>query len=279
MPAALARLETVANRARGATGLGSAALATGGAGLRPAVPAGRAKAGRARATGTARVKPPGQPTGSASDVGPKSVSAARATGTAAPVPPRTGPPLTGLARRLSRAVSPNPSVRTRSVRTRSGRAWSAGPGQQGPVRQGSASIQTGHADLSSGRRRRVGAGRAAARQSRWHHSSALPRADTDDRINRAAGPTGPPSDVPPAGAPRAADERRTPWTCPWTPRRRSRSGRHMSPRRPGWPSPPRRAHPPAQPRSRPTATTQSGSRQHHGHPPTTSSSRSSADRT
>ena len=61
MPAALARLETVAGRARG-TGLGSAALATSGAGLRPAVPAARAEAGPAKATGTARVKPPSQAT-------------------------------------------------------------------------------------------------------------------------------------------------------------------------------------------------------------------------
>ena len=45
MPAALARLETVANRARAGAGLGGAALATSGAGLRQAVPAARAEAG------------------------------------------------------------------------------------------------------------------------------------------------------------------------------------------------------------------------------------------
>jgi hypothetical protein len=98
MPAALARLETVANRARGGTGLGGAALATSGAGLRQAVPAARADAPPAKATGTARVKPPSQPTGSVPDAAPASTSTAHVTGTAAPVPARGGPPISGPGR-------------------------------------------------------------------------------------------------------------------------------------------------------------------------------------
>jgi hypothetical protein len=189
MPPAFARLESVADRARGGTGLAGAALAASGARLRRAVPDTRAQAGGAKATGTARVKPPGQPTGSAPDAGSAQVSAARAAGTAAVVPPRSGPPLSSLAQPADR------SGLGQSGLSQSGPGQS-GPGQSGPAQSGpgqSGSGQAGPTSVWS-----MPAGRSGGQPSAF----GTPRTDPGRPDQSRSGP---------AGADRPAGDARPPW--------------------------------------------------------------------